>query len=101
MPTAPRYENIATAVFTQPPIGTVGMTEAEAVSALGDVDVFMTSFRAMKHTVSGREEKTFMKVVVDSKTDKARGRRGPGWQNGADQGAGGEWGWSCWGTEGF
>jgi len=55
---------IATAVFSQPPVGTVGLTE-EAATKLGPVDIYRAVFRPMKHTLSGREEKTLMKLVVD------------------------------------
>ena len=68
-----QYENVATAVFSHPPIGTVGMTEAEARAKGFDVEIFKTSFRAMKYTLPGREEKTMMKLVVDKATDKVLG----------------------------
>ena len=55
---------IATAVFSQPPVGTVGLSEA-AAGQLGPVDIYRAVFRPMKHTLSGREEKTLMKLVVD------------------------------------
>ncbi len=67
------YTNIPTAVFCQPPIGTVGLTEEEAREAGHSIDVYRTRFRPMKHTLSGREEKTLMKLVVDSVTDQVLG----------------------------
>ena len=50
------YEGIATAVFCQPNIGTVGLTEAEAKDKFGEIDVYRSTFRAMKHTLSGSDE---------------------------------------------
>ncbi|WP_077531406.1 glutathione-disulfide reductase [Vreelandella utahensis] len=67
------YTNIPTAVFCQPPIGTVGLTEEEAREAGHSVTVYRTSFRPMKHTLSGREEKALMKLVVDPDTDRVLG----------------------------
>lgn len=67
------YEHIATAIFSQPPIGTVGLSEQDAHAKGFEVNIYKTSFRAMKHTLSGRDEKTFMKLVVDKKTDKLLG----------------------------
>ncbi len=68
-----QYENVATAVFSHPPIGTVGMSEADARKAGHDITIFKTSFRSMKHTLPGREEKTLMKLVVDKASDKVLG----------------------------
>ncbi|XOZ34190.1 glutathione-disulfide reductase [Halomonadaceae bacterium KBTZ08] len=67
------YTNIPTAVFCQPPIGTVGLTEQEAQDAGHSITLYRTSFRPMKHTLSGREEKALMKLVVDSVTDQVLG----------------------------
>jgi glutathione reductase (NADPH) len=67
------HTGVASAVFSQPPVGTVGMTERAAREALGDVDVYVSSFRPMKHTLSGRDERTMMKLVVDRKTDRVVG----------------------------
>jgi glutathione reductase (NADPH) len=64
---------IPTAVFSQPPIGTVGMGEEEARAAGHDFDVYASSFRAMKHTLSGSDEKTLMKLIVDKASDKVLG----------------------------
>ena len=64
------YNLIATAVFCQPNIGTVGLTEEQAREQYSNVDVYKSSFRAMKHTLSGSDEKTFMKMLVDRDTDK-------------------------------
>lgn len=73
---APRgmsYDLIPTAVFTHPNIGTVGLTEAEAQARFGRVTVFRSEFRALKHTLSGSEERTLMKLLVDSATDRVVG----------------------------
>ncbi|MBX3707394.1 MAG: glutathione-disulfide reductase [Pseudomonadales bacterium] len=67
------YGLIPTAVFCQPNIGTVGLTEAEARARFGDVDVYATEFRPMKHTLSGRDERTFMKLLVNPADQKVVG----------------------------
>ena len=67
------HENIPSAVFTQPPIGSVGLDEDMARKTHGDVDVFVSKFRAMKNTISGRPEKTLMKLIVDRATDRVVG----------------------------
>ena len=72
-PTTMDYDNIATAVFCQPNIGTVGLTEDEAKQQVEEIDVYESSFRVMKHTLSGSDEKTLMKIIVDTKTDKVIG----------------------------
>ncbi len=64
---------IPTAVFSQPPIGTIGMGEEEAQAAGLDFDVYATQFRAMKNTLSGSEEKTLMKLLVEKASDKIIG----------------------------
>ncbi|WP_085317953.1 glutathione-disulfide reductase [Derxia lacustris] len=64
---------IASAVFSQPPIGSIGLSE-EAAKARGlRVTVFESDFRPMKNTISGRTERSYMKLVVDSTTDKVLG----------------------------
>jgi len=67
------YHTIPTAVFCQPNIGTVGLTEEEATEAGHQVTVFTSEFRPMKHTLSGRDERCMMKLVVDKETDKVLG----------------------------
>ena len=67
------YNNIPTAVFCQPNIGTVGLTEEEARQAGIQVVIYKSDFRAMRHTVSGRDERTLMKLVVDAHSDKVIG----------------------------
>ncbi len=66
------YDNIPTAVFSQPPIGTVGLSEAEA-RARGPIDVYVSRFKPMKHTLTGRDESTMMKLIVDQASDRVLG----------------------------
>ena len=63
------YEFIPTAVFTHPNIGTVGYSEAEARKKFGEITVYKTDFKPLQHTLSGSSERTFMKLIVDSKSD--------------------------------
>lgn len=67
------YDFIPTAVFCQPTIGTVGFTEVEARAKFKDITLFKSSFRTMKHTLSGRDERAFMKVIVETATDRVVG----------------------------
>jgi len=67
------YDGIATAVFCQPNIGTVGLTEEQARDKYGDVEIYRSSFKAMKHTLSGSEERTMMKLIVDKPSDRVVG----------------------------
>lgn len=67
------HAKIPTAVFTTPEIGTVGLTEAQAKQRYPVVDVYAASFRPMKATLSGRDEKTMMKILVDGRTDEVLG----------------------------
>lgn len=67
------YRNIPTAVFCQPNIGTVGLTEAEAREAGHRVVIYRSDFRPMKHTLSGRDERCLMKLVVDGDNDRVLG----------------------------
>ncbi|HKW83515.1 MAG TPA: glutathione-disulfide reductase, partial [Burkholderiaceae bacterium] len=67
------YELIPTAVFTDPNIGTVGLTEAAARERFGELRVFRSEFKALKHTLSGSSERTLMKIVVDAKSDRVVG----------------------------
>ena len=68
-PTSPEHDAIPTAVFSQPPIGTVGLSEAEAQAKYDDIDVYVSDFRPMKHTLGGSDERAFTKLIVDKKTD--------------------------------
>ena len=67
------HADIATAVFSTPEIGTVGLTEEQAKAQHAAVDVFKATFRPMKATVSGRDERMVMKVIVDGDTDRVLG----------------------------
>ncbi len=77
-PTAVDYPGVPSAVFTQPPIGTVGLTEAQAEAESkgrtdGGIDVYVSRFTPMKYTLSGRDEKSMMKLIVERKTDRVLG----------------------------
>ena len=72
-PMMPVHRDVPAAVFCQPPIGTVGLTEAQAREEYAEIDVFESSFRALKHTLTKGEEKTYMKLIVDRKTDRVVG----------------------------
>ncbi|MBI3505834.1 MAG: glutathione-disulfide reductase [Proteobacteria bacterium] len=69
------HGDVPSAVFSQPPVGTVGLSEGEAVRLYGaeGVDIYRAVFRPMKHTLSGRDEKTLMKLVVEASTGRVRG----------------------------
>jgi glutathione reductase (NADPH) len=67
------YEHIPTAVFTHPPIGTVGLTEAQARARHGAIRVYRSDFRPLKHTLSGRGERTLVKLIVDDASDRVVG----------------------------
>jgi len=67
------YDNVAHAVFSQPTMSCVGLSEEAAREMYFDVKVFKSDFRAMKHTLSGRQERTFMKLVVHTATDRVVG----------------------------
>ncbi len=68
-PTKVDHSNIPSAVFSSPPIGTVGLTEDAARAQYGAIDVYVSRFRPMKYTLSGRDEQTFMKLIVDAASD--------------------------------
>ena len=72
-PRRPDHTNVASAVFSMPPIGSVGLSEDEALAKGMTPKVFMASFRAMKNTISGRQEKSVMKLIVDPDTDVVLG----------------------------
>lgn len=67
------YDLIPTAVFCQPNIGTVGLTEEAAREQYAQIKVFRSEFRALKHTLSGSDERTLMKMIVDGETDRVLG----------------------------
>ncbi|MGC2217597.1 MAG: glutathione-disulfide reductase, partial [Pseudolabrys sp.] len=72
-PTPVDHSNVPTAVFSEPEIGVVGLTEAQARERLDRVDVYKTTFRPMKATLSGRNTRSFMKLLVDGMTDHVVG----------------------------
>jgi glutathione reductase (NADPH) len=72
-PTAVDHSNVPTAVFSEPEVGVIGLTETQAREQLGKVDIYKTSFRPMKATLSGRDTKVFMKLVVDGVSDRVVG----------------------------
>jgi glutathione reductase (NADPH) len=72
-PTPVDHADIPTAVFSEPEIGTVGLTEAEACKRLPKVDIYKSSFRPMKATLSGRETRVLMKLVVDGTSNRVVG----------------------------
>ena len=67
------YDCIPTAVFSNPPIASVGLTEEEARTKLSDVKVYRSDFRAMKNVLAGRNERALYKMIVDGDTDKVVG----------------------------
>lgn len=67
------HSNVPTAVFSDPELGVIGLTERQARERLNKVDIYKTSFRPMKATLSGRDTKVFMKLVVDGATDQVVG----------------------------
>ena len=72
-PTPVDHETVATAVFSQPPLAAVGLTEEEARERYGDVDVYRSSFRPLKLTLTDNQERTLIKLIVDRRTDRVLG----------------------------
>jgi glutathione reductase (NADPH) len=72
-PTPVDHVNVPTAVFSEPEVGVIGLTEAQACQRLAKVDIYKSTFRPMKATLSGRDTRTFMKLVVDGMTDRIVG----------------------------
>lgn len=72
-PTKPDYRAVPSAVFSQPPIGQVGLTEEQAIQKYGDIDVYTANFRPLKATLSGLPDRVFMKLIVCAKTNKVLG----------------------------
>jgi glutathione reductase (NADPH) len=67
------HADVPTAVFSEPEVGAVGMTEAEACARLARVDIYKTTFRPMKMSLAGRDTRAFFKLVVDGDTDRVVG----------------------------
>lgn len=67
------YENIPTAVFTNPTLGTVGLTEEQAKERYENIDIYTSDFRSMKIAFANEQQRTFMKLVVDADTDRVLG----------------------------
>ena len=72
-PRSPDHDDVASAVFSQPSVATVGLTEAQARETYGDLDLYKSSFRTLKHTLTDNQEKTFMKLIVDRASDRVVG----------------------------
>ena len=73
-PKEPDYKYVPSAVFCQPPLATVGISEEEAIEThVGEIDVFVEGFRPMRNTLSGRDERALMKLIVDAATGKVLG----------------------------
>lgn len=67
------YDDVPSAVFSTPPVGSVGLPEEDARARYGDIDVYVSRFKPLVHTLSGRDERSFMKLVVDAHTDRVLG----------------------------
>ncbi|MGH8766167.1 MAG: glutathione-disulfide reductase [Burkholderiales bacterium] len=72
-PTPVDHECVPTAVFSNPNIGTVGLSEEKARARYGKVDIYKTAFRALKHTMGSNEERIFMKLIVDAASQRVVG----------------------------
>jgi len=73
VPTKPDHENVPTAVFSEPQLATVGLSEAEARRRFGAVAVYRTRFRPLRHTLTGRDTEVLVKLVADPRTDRVLG----------------------------
>jgi len=72
-PVSADLTTVPSAVFSQPPVGTVGLTEAQALAQYGEIDIYSSKFRNMRHTLSGRDERTLVKLIVDSASQRVLG----------------------------
>ncbi|KZV17040.1 glutathione reductase, chloroplastic-like [Dorcoceras hygrometricum] len=72
-PTKPDHREVPSAIFSQPPIGQVGLTEEQATKEYGDIDIYTSNFRPLKATISGLPDRVFLKLVVCAKTNKVLG----------------------------
>ena len=73
LPRKPDHDNVPYAVFSQPSISCVGLNEAEARARHGDIELYKSSFRPLRHTLSGRDEQIFMKLIVEAQSDRVLG----------------------------
>ncbi len=67
------HSDVPSAVFSHPPVSTVGLTETQARGKVGDIDVYRSTFRPLKHTLTGRDEKTMMKMIVERASQRVIG----------------------------
>nr|WP_319565184.1 glutathione-disulfide reductase [uncultured Rhodoferax sp.] len=72
-PVSADLSTVPSAVFSQPPIGTVGLTEARALAQYGEIDIYSSTFRSLRHTLSRRDERTLVKLIVDSASQRVLG----------------------------
>ena len=72
-PTRVDHADVPTAVFSQPEVGTVGLTEEQARAEFARVDIYKADFKPMKATLSGRNTRVLMKLIVDAETDRVIG----------------------------
>jgi glutathione reductase (NADPH) len=72
-PMKPVHRDVPAAVFSQPPVASVGLTETQARQTYAEIEVYDSTFRALKHTLTDGEERTYMKLIVDRKTDRVVG----------------------------
>lgn len=72
-PVSADLTTVPTAIFSQPPVGTVGLSEADALAQHGEIDLYRASFKSMRHTLSGRDERTLVKLIVDSASQRVLG----------------------------
>ncbi|MGH7291398.1 MAG: glutathione-disulfide reductase, partial [Myxococcota bacterium] len=72
-PTPVDHENVPTAIFAHPNIGTVGLSEEKARARFGKLDIYKAAFRSLKHSMGSSEEKIFMKLVVDAASQRVVG----------------------------
>jgi glutathione reductase (NADPH) len=78
-PSSPDHEHVPSAVFTTPEIATIGMSESKALGMGHAIDVYKSTFKPLKHTMTGSEERSLFKLIVDSKTQKVLGCHIFGW----------------------
>ena len=72
-PIGAELTTVPSAVFSQPPTATVGLNQAQALAQYAQIDVYSSNFRSMRHTLSGRDERTLIKLIVDSASQRVLG----------------------------